>query len=216
MSLGGTIFSAMYDSFMAKTEKAGLEDLRVGLLSAARGQVLEIGGGTGANLALYGPAVESLTFTEPEGPMVKRLQKRVREQTRPATALRAPAEDLPFEDNSVDTVVSTVVLCTVDDQPRALREIRRVLRPDGQLLFLEHVLSTDPKVVRLQNRMNRINRVVAHGCNCNRPTLTTLEAAGFSITKVEHGVLPKAPPFVRPLVLGVATPSSVRQPAPTY
>lgn len=108
------------------------------------------------------------------------------------------------------------MLCTVDDQPRALQEIRRVLRPDGQLLFLEHVLSEEPKVVRLQNRMNRINRVVAHGCNCNRPTLTTLEAAGFSITKVEHGSLPKAPPFARPLVLGVATRSSVRQPAPTY
>jgi ubiquinone/menaquinone biosynthesis C-methylase UbiE len=215
MSLGGVIFAAMYDSFMAKAEKAGLTDLRTRLIAAARGQVLEIGAGTGVNLPLYGAEVESLAFTEPEAPMVKRLQRRVREQTRPVTVLRAPAEDLPFEDNSFDTVVSTLVLCTVNDQPRALREIRRVLRPDGQLLFLEHVLSQQPTVVRLQNRINRINRVVAHGCNCNRPTLTTLEAAGLTITQLEHGELPKAPPFVRPLVLGIATPASVRQPTPT-
>ena len=110
--------------------------------------MLEIGGGTGANLAHYGPAVESLTITEPEVPMLKRLERRVRAEAPGTMVLRAPAEDLPFEDDTFDVVVSTLVLCGVDDQPRALREIRRVLRPEGRLLFLEHVRSTDPKVAQ--------------------------------------------------------------------
>ena len=116
--------------------------------------MLEIGGGTGANLPYYRPEVESLTITEPEPPMLRRLERRAREQAPQATVLRAPAEDLPFEDATFDTVVSTLVLCGVDDQPRALRELRRVLRPGGQLLFIEHVRSDDARLARRQDRMN--------------------------------------------------------------
>ena len=205
MSLGSHIFAAIYDRFMAKTEKAGLQAQRQTLLASASGQVLEVGGGTGANLACYGAAVESLTITEPEPPMIKRLQKRVGETSLLTQVLRAPAEDLPFNDDTFDTVVTTLVLCTVSDQPRALREIRRVLRPGGRLLFIEHVRAEDPRLARRQDRMNGINRVVGHGCNCNRPTLDVIEAAGFSITDVEHSELQKAPAFVRPLVIGTAT-----------
>jgi ubiquinone/menaquinone biosynthesis C-methylase UbiE len=96
--------------------------------------------------------VRTLTFTEPEKPMVRRLQKRILERRPDAKLLRAPAEDLPFNDNSFDTVVATLVLCTVDDQPRALRDLGRVLRPGGRLLFIEHVRSDDEKLVRLQDR----------------------------------------------------------------
>ena len=135
--------------------------------------------------------------------MIRQLQRRISDLAPHAKLLRAPAEDLPFEDDSFDVAVSTLVLCSVDDQPRALRELRRVLRPGGRLLFLEHIRSDEPRLARLQDRMNRINNIVAH-CDCNRPTLDSMRAAGFSIQKLEHGTLAKAPPFVRPLVVGVA------------
>ena len=126
-------------------------------------------------------------------------------QHRPdARVLRAPAEDLPFDDDSFDVAVSTLVLCGVDDQPRALRELRRVLRPGGRLLFIEHVRSDDPGTARLQDRLNWLNRLVVC-CDCNRPTLDSIRAAGFTVAQVEHTALPKAPPFVRPAILGTAT-----------
>ena len=90
-----------------------------------------------------------------------------------------PAEDLPFEDATFDVAVSTLVLCGVDDQPRALRELRRVLRPGGQLLFIEHVRSGDTRLARSQDRMNGINRFVV-GCDCNRPTLDSIREAGLN------------------------------------
>src|ERR1700720_836930 len=138
MSLRGKFFAATYDRQMRRVEKAGLTDLRASLLAQAEGRVLEIGGGTGANLAHYGPGVTSLTITEPEIPMLKRLERRVEAEAPRTTVLRAPAEDLPFEDDTFDVVVSTLVLCGVSDQQRALHEMRRVLRPGGQLLFIEH------------------------------------------------------------------------------
>ena len=136
--------------------------------------------------------------------MLKRLERKVREQNSHATIVRAPAEDLPFEDASFDTVVSTLVLCGVDDQPRAVRELRRVLRPGGRLIFIEHVRSGDPRTAKMQDRMNPLNRLVVC-CDCNRPTLDTVRSAGFDVTELEQTELPKAPPFVRPLIIGTAT-----------
>jgi ubiquinone/menaquinone biosynthesis C-methylase UbiE len=204
MSIRGKFFAATYDRQIKRAEKAGLRALRHDLLAQASGRVLEVGGGTGANLAHYGPAVTSLTITEPEVPMLKRLERRVRTQETGVIVLRAPAEDLPFDDDTFDVVVSTLVLCGVDDQPRAVREIRRVLRPEGRLLFLEHVRSTDPKLARKQDRMNWLNQLVVC-CDCNRPTLETIEHAGFRVTTIEHTSLPKAPNFVRPTIVGTAT-----------
>jgi len=203
MSLRSRLFAATYDRMSARTEKAGLATHRELLLAGASGRVLEIGGGTGANLPYYGASVESLTLTEPEVPMLKRLEKRAREHAPRATVLRAPAEDLPFEEDSFDTAVSTLVLCGVADQPRALRELRRVLRPGGRLLFLEHVRSDDPGEVRHQDRMNGLNRFVV-GCDCNRPTLDSIKAAGFQVREIEQTVVPKAPKYVRPLIVGAA------------
>ena len=136
--------------------------------------------------------------------MLRRLERRAGEQRPSARVLRAPAEDLPFDDDSFDVAVSTLVLCGVDDQPRALRELRRVLRPGGRLLFIEHVRSGDPGTARLQDRMNWLNRLVVC-CDCNRPTLDSIRGAGFTVAQVEHTALPKAPPFVRPTILGSAT-----------
>jgi ubiquinone/menaquinone biosynthesis C-methylase UbiE len=204
MRIGTRLFAFMYDRMSAGTEDAGLREVRRRLLADAKGQVLEIGGGTGANLQLYGRGVESLTVTEPAPPMLRRLDRKAREQAPLAKVLRASAEELPFADDSFDTVVSTLVLCGVDDQAQSLREVRRVLRPGGQLLFIEHVRSDDPKVARMQDRLNGVNRFVVR-CDCNRATLDTIEAEGFKVTTLDRTVLPKAPPFVRPLIVGAAT-----------
>ncbi|HUK72787.1 MAG TPA: class I SAM-dependent methyltransferase [Streptosporangiaceae bacterium] len=204
MTLRARFFAMTYDHQMAKTEKAGLRAFRQGLLAGANGHVLEVGSGTGANLPCYGPAVQSLTMTEPQPPMLRRLQRKIRDQAPATKVLRAPAEDLPFDDHTFDVAVSTLVLCGVDDQPRALRELRRVLRPGGQLLFIEHVRSDDPSRAHLQDRMNWINRLVVC-CDCNRRTLGSIQEAGFTITRVEHTTLPKAPKFVSPAIMGSAS-----------
>jgi ubiquinone/menaquinone biosynthesis C-methylase UbiE len=204
MSLRTKFFALTYDRQMAGTEKAGLRAFRERLLAGASGDVLEIGGGTGLNLPCYGPDVRSLTITEPEPPMLRHLERAVREHRPSATVLRAPAEDLPFDDHAFDVAVSTLVLCGVDDQPRALRELRRVLRPGGRLLFIEHLRSEDLAVARLQDRMNWLNRVVVC-CDCNRPTLDSIRQAGFTVTQVDHTALPKTPKFVRPAIIGTAT-----------
>ena len=204
MSLRKSFFALTYDRFSRAAEEAGLAALRQSLLADARGRVLEIGGGTGANLPYYNGNIESLFITEPEPPMLQRLQRKARQHEPLAKVLRAPAEDLPFEDDTFDTVVSTLVLCGVDDQPRSLREVGRVLRPGGRLLFLEHVRSDDPQLARFQDRMNWLNRFVVH-CDCNRPTLSSIEAEGFTISRLDQMTLPKAPRFVQPLIVGTAT-----------
>lgn len=204
MSVMGRFFAATYDHQMGKVERAGLGAIRKELVAGATGDVLEIGAGTGFNIDYYGAGVKSLTLTEPEQPMLKRLKKKVDDSGAKATVLRAPAEDLPFDDNSFDTVVSTLVLCGVDDQPRALREMRRVLRPGGRLIFIEHVRSDDPGAARWQDRMNFLNHFVA-GCDCNRPTLNTIEGAGYTVDELVKGEMKKVPPFVRPLISGTAS-----------
>ncbi len=204
MSISGRIFAAVYDRMSAGPEKAGLAEHRRALLAGARGRVLEIGAGTGANLAFYGDGVESLTVVEPEAPMARRLERKAQELGRPIELVAAPAEELPFADDSFDVVVSTLVLCTVDDQATVLAELRRVLKPGGRLLFIEHVRAEDAGLARRQDRLNRLNRVVAHGCNCNRTTVDAIREAGFAIGDLQHDRLQKVPAFVSPLVVGTA------------
>ena len=155
VGLRDKLFALSYDRLMASTESAGLAEIRARLLADATGDVLEVGAGTGAQpSAYYGSAVRTLTLTEPDPSMLRRLQRSASDAGRSSTVLRAPAEDLPFDDGTFDTVVCTLVLCGVDDQPRAVREIRRVLRPGGCLLFVEHVRSDDEALARRQDRMN--------------------------------------------------------------
>src|SRR5688500_3831136 len=117
MSLYGRIFAGLYDRMLQATEDAGLRDRRRELLAGARGRVLELGAGTGLNLSLYPEdGISELVLTEPEEPLVRRLEERARSLSLAPRVVRAPAEDLPFDDASFDTVVSTLVLCTVDDQ----------------------------------------------------------------------------------------------------
>jgi ubiquinone/menaquinone biosynthesis C-methylase UbiE len=202
VGLWGRIFAAGYDRTLAATERAGLTDLRRQVVGRASGRVLEIGAGTGLNLPLYADDVE-LVLSEPEAPMAARLRRRLASQGRRAEVVQAPGERLPFPDGSFDTVVGTLVLCTVPDVAATLAEARRVLRPGGSLLFLEHVRSDDPAVARWQDRLHPLWVRFGHGCRCNRDTLSTLQGAGFAV-EAEHGRMPKAPFWVRPLIWGTA------------
>jgi len=203
MSLWGRIFAAGYDRYMARSERGGLAAKRALLLGEATGRVLEIGAGTGLNLARYGDGIQELVLTEPEEPMARRLEAKLHKSGLDARVMRAPAEQLPFEEGVFDCVISTLVLCTVPDQAATLAELRRVLRPDGRLFFLEHVRSEDPKLARWQDRLGPLWARFGQGCQCNRTTLSSIEA-GFRVEQLEHDRVPKAPPWVRPLIAGRA------------
>jgi ubiquinone/menaquinone biosynthesis C-methylase UbiE len=203
VSLRDRIFAAGYDPLSARWEKRYGATLRKKLLEHARGRVLEIGVGTGLNLPHY-PPVDELVAAEPSEPMLRRARRRAAETGRDVTFVEAPAEQLPFEDDSFDTVVSMLVLCTVENQQHALQEVRRVLRPNGQFLFSEHVRSDDPKLARWQDRLEPIWGVVANGCHPNRNTLDGIRAAGFDVSGVEQGELPGFPKLVRSYISGSA------------
>lgn len=204
MSLSGRFFAAIYDKALAGTEKAGLGAHRKTLLSTAAGRVIEIGAGTGANLPFYSGAVSELVVCEPAEPMARRLERKLASFGRPVRVVHAPAENIPAENGSFDVAVSTLVLCTVGDQRRALAELHRVLKPGGRLLFVEHVRAEEPRLARWQDRLNFLNKRIAQGCNCNRNTLAEIASAGFTVANVVRDRLRKAPPIVRPLVVGVA------------
>jgi ubiquinone/menaquinone biosynthesis C-methylase UbiE len=204
MSLWGRIFAAGYDTFQASMERNFLGALRDDVLASAHGRVVEIGAGTGANIEHYPRAVEELVCTEPEEPMARRLQPKADASDLDVSVVHAPAERLPFPDDSFDTAVATLVLCTVEDPAAALREIARVLRPGGRFLFIEHVRAQDPGLAKWQDRLHPLWIRFGHGCNCNRPTFETIEASPLAIETHRRGRIPKAPPIVRPLLTGVA------------
>ncbi len=196
-------FAALCDPFLWVGERAGMRRHRRDLLAQARGQTLEIGSGTGLNLIQYPDDLDGLVLTEPDPSMRKRLKSAVRRSERKAKVIDAGAEQLPFGDATIDTVVSTLVLCTVDAPDVALREIERVLRPDGQLLFIEHVRSDSPSLARWQDRLARPWQRFAEGCRCNRATLELMDACGFRLDA--HPATWRAmPPIIRPLVVGRA------------
>jgi SAM-dependent methyltransferase len=202
----GRAFSAMYDRGFQGAEDAGLRELRGGLLAQAQGRVLELGAGTGLNLEHYPREIESLTMVEPDPHMTRQLREKLERSGRSAeiSVVEAAGEDLPFAGASFDTVAVTLVLCTVPDPEATLSEIKRVLEPGGQLLFLEHVRSHQPGLAKWQDRMEGPWKFLADGCRCNRDTVAAIGAAGFELGDVETGELPKLPPLVRPLVQGSA------------
>jgi ubiquinone/menaquinone biosynthesis C-methylase UbiE len=208
-ALYGRVFAAGYEHWTRAAERAGLRDHRARMLAPVAGDVLEIGPGPGLNLPFYTDVVDSLTLAEPEDPMADRLERRLAGSGRAGRAgrvVRAPAESLPFADASFDYAVATFVLCTVDSPERALAELRRVLRPGGTLVFMEHVRSLDPRLAAWQDRLLPLWVRFAHGCRCNRPTPDTIAAAeGFQVDDVSRGSMPRAVPLIRPLAIGTAT-----------
>jgi ubiquinone/menaquinone biosynthesis C-methylase UbiE len=198
------IMARVYDPFVWLGETVGMRNRRAALVGNARGRVVELGAGTGLNIAHYPDGIAELVLTEPDEAMRRRLARRLQRHGRVARIVDAPAERLPLADASVDTVVSTLVLCTVDDPERTLGEIARVLRPDGQLLFVEHVRASSRFLAACQDFMLRPWRSFAGGCHCNRATVDLMRACGFAVA-AEDLVWRGMPAIVHPLVAGRAT-----------
>jgi len=202
----GRAFAALYDHLLEGTEEAGLRERRREVLSRARGRTIDIGAGTGANLGLFPDGLDQIVMAEPDPHMTKRLRNKLAEAGAGVELVEAGAESLPFDDDSFDTAVFTLVLCTVPDPSAALAEAARILKPGGQLLFVEHVRGEE-RLARWQDRLERPWKFVADGCRCNRDTIANIEASPLEIEQVNHGELPKSPPLVKPLVWGSARPA---------
>ena len=203
MKDGHPVFAALYDPISASMERRWMGGRRRRLLAGARGAVLEIGGGTGANLAHY-RNVDRVTIAEPDRFMRNRIGPKLEEARVPVQVSAAGAEALPYPDGSFDTVVSTLVLCTVLDQEAALDEVRRVLRPGGRLLFIEHVRAAG-SAARWQDRLEPLWRRLLGGCHPNRDTVAAIEEAGFEIETFESFYPPDPLSALMPHVQGSAT-----------
>lgn len=203
MNLWRELCARVYDLGTRTLEEAWLADQRRNLLVRARGQVLEVGGGTGANLKYY-REVEKVLITEPDRAMMAQALRKLPDAPVRVEVEQASAESLPFQNASFDTVVSTLVLCTVPDPRNALTEIHRVLRAEGLFLFIEHVRGTGRRA-KWQDRVAPIWAFFTLGCHPNRDTVSAIEAAGFRLTEIQHSEPDEFPRLLRPLVTGVAT-----------
>ena len=193
----------IYDPILWLGERRAMGRQRQRLLTQARGLTVEIGSGTGLNLRQYPRHLDRLVLAEPDRAMRERLERRVSELRPHASVIDATAERLPFADGTVDTVVSTLVLCTVPAPELALREIARVLGPDGQLLFIEHVRASSRVRSFWQDALVGPWRAFASGCYCNRQTTATMAACGFELD-VNEAAWRAMPGIVKPLVYGRA------------
>lgn len=157
----------------------------------AKGRVLEIGIGSGLNIPYYDPSrVEHLWGLDPSAEMWSIAQKNAAERLLETEFIEAGAESIPLENNAADTVVMTYTLCTIPEAGSALDEVRRVLRPGGELLFCEHGEAPDRRVQRWQNRVNPVWRMFSGGCNLNRPIPRMLEQAGFRTEDMQTMYIP--------------------------
>ena len=204
MSVWDEVFARCYETVLWPAERAGLAERRRKLVSRARGRVLEIGPGPGNNLRYFPDDLGELVLAEPVEGVARVLEKRVAKAGRAARVVRAPAESLPFEDDSFDTVLAIYVLCTVTDPEQALAEVARVLKPGGELLFIEHVRSREPRLARWQDRLHGLWLRFGNGCNCNRETWKTLQASDLEVKDIEFADQRFAMPLVKPLIQGYA------------
>jgi len=174
--------AAIYDRCLAGEERAYLAALREELLSGARGVVVEVGAGTGLNFPHYRAGqVHTVEAVEPDPHMRRRSEWRARQAAVPVQLHDGTAENLPFAAGHADTVVATLVVCSVDDPQRAIRELRRVLKPDGVLLFIEHVHSEQGLRAHIQNWVTPVWRRIAANCHVNRASVQLLQQAGFDV-----------------------------------
>jgi len=207
MALRDLLFARVYDRVLAPMEEAGLQTWRAELLAELSGTVVELGAGTGANLAHYPAAVERLVLTDPVPAMLAQLRSRLDRlpEAIDVEVHRASASSLPIGDGEADAVVSTLVLCSVPDAPAALAEVRRVLRPGGRLVFLEHVAADNrPERLRWQRRLDHVWPHLAGGCHLTRRTEAAITAAGFTVVDITCESARKAVPVIRPTIRGHA------------
>lgn len=203
----GRIFAGCYDAFVRRAEAAGLSRYRREFLSTARGRTLEIATGTGLNLPHYPNDLTELILTEPYDHMLPILREKVAATGGRAKVMQAYAENLPFPDNSFDTVVASMILCSADDPDVVLREIARVLKPDGQYLFLEHVRNPNEKIAKKQDRVQPAWFLFGNGCHCNRDTITTLHESPLVVEELHHGKIPRAWDIIEAMITGRARPA---------
>jgi SAM-dependent methyltransferase len=169
--------------------------IRERVIGAAQGRVLEIGVGSGRNLPFYRAPVTEVLALEPAPRLVSMARRASRATSIPISFLEASAEAIPVDDHGVDTVVTTWTLCSIPRAATALAEMRRVLRPGGRLVFVEHGLAPDDGVRRWQDRLTPVWRCCCGGCHLNRPIRSMIEGAGFRIDKIETGYIPGPRPL---------------------
>ena len=214
MSIRSFMMAKFYDASMVAMEEACLATWRSNLLSRAKGNVLEIGGGTGANLQYYSETVENLEITEPDPHMLALLQDNLTKYPGKIRAEAYSADNLLYPDNSFDTVVSTLVLCSVNSPEETLREIKRVLKPGGLFIFLEHVIAKDtPKLIRWQKLFQPFWIFMCGNCHLTRDTEALISDAGFRFDEIERLRSSGGPPIVSPTIKGTAISSPAAKPA---
>jgi ubiquinone/menaquinone biosynthesis C-methylase UbiE len=172
-----------------------LVPFRERVIGAAEGRVLEIGVGSGMNLPFYRPPVREVLALEPAPRLVTMARGASRATSMPVSFLEASAEAIPLHEHSVDTIVTTWTLCSIPQAATALAEMRRVLRPGGKLLFVEHGLAPDEGVRRWQDRLTPAWRCISGGCHLNRPIRSMIEGAGFRIDRIVTGYIPGPKPM---------------------
>ncbi len=196
------IFPRLMDWVMAREE---FRRLRTDLLSGLHGEVLELGIGTGLNLPHYPKTITRLHAVDPANLLPKIVMERSTSRSFPVRIQHVTAESLPYDDRSFDFVVSTWTLCTIPDPVKALREVRRVLKPDGMFLFLEHGRSEDNKVAAWQDRLNPIQNIIGCGCNLNRKIDQLIEQAGLAVTRLDRFLMQSVPRLGGEMYKGTAT-----------
>jgi ubiquinone/menaquinone biosynthesis C-methylase UbiE len=195
-----------YDYMLRDAEQKCLKDWRNGLLQDLAGDVLEIGSGTGANLAHYPSTIHRLVLTEPNRMMRYKLGLKIAEYPQlPIQVADCAAEHLFYPDNSFDAVVCTLLLCSVKYPQRALYEIHRVLRPSGKLIFIEHVAAFNrPERLKWQKRFEPLWKTVQCGCHLTRDTENDILNAGFEFQTITRESIRGVPAIARPGIRGIA------------
>jgi ubiquinone/menaquinone biosynthesis C-methylase UbiE len=196
----------LYDLGGRRAERGELGELRRRLVSGLEGEILEVGGGTGANLPHYERA-NRVVVVEPDPGMAKQIPKKLAEASVPVELRSGTAEHLPFPDEAFDAAVVTFVFCSVEDPQTALAEIRRVLKPGATLTVLEHVRGRG-RVAHWQDRLTPLHRRLLGNCHLNRETLAAIRAAGFDTSGVETAEIPGSFPLVQSGIYGVAIKTS--------
>lgn len=202
------LWSKYYDKIMRDAEEKGLRDWRQSLLKNIAGDVLELGCGTGANLEFYPTTIKRLVLIEPNRHMYQRLKEKKPFQLLNNSSieiLNDKAENISLENSSVDIVICTLVLCSVKNLDKALSEIYRILRPQGKLIFIEHIAATNnPTRNKWQHRLEFLWKHIADGCHLTRRTDEAIIKAGFKMIEIHHQSMRGVPPIARPGIRGVA------------
>ncbi len=201
------VFARLYGTLSKSAEKAGIADHRQEALAGLRGRVIEVGAGNGLNFAHYPPEVTEVVAVEPEPYLRSKAAAAAALAHVPVRVVEGSAEDLPVEGGTFDAAVASLVLCSVSDPERSLAEIRRVLRPGGELRYYEHVRAEAADQAAFQDRVDRIWPIFVGGCHCNRDTPGAIRRAGFRVESerrflFQPCVISKA---VAPHVIGTAT-----------